>query len=140
MCKRCPDEALECDSACETALSDSICFEHHAKSCTGQAFAIRTAKRGGGELAAALDELSPYLRSDDDLESHLDIIALQEAVERFLRSLPKEHRNVFLSRYYSMQPIAEIAASHGSTVGRVKMILKRTKEKMRTFLKEEGFL
>ncbi len=102
--------------------------------------AIRTAKRGGGEFAAALDELSPYLTSDEDLESHLDKIALQEAVERFLRSLPKEHRNVFLSRYYSMQPIAEIAAAHGSTVGRVKMILKRTKEKMRTFLKEEGFL
>ena len=102
--------------------------------------ALRTAKRGGGELAAALDELAPYLVSDDDLESHLDKIALQEAMERFLRSLPKEHRMIFLSRYYSMQTIAEIAAAHGSTTGRVKMILKRIKEKMRTVLKEEGFL
>ena len=102
--------------------------------------ALRTAKRGGGELAAALDELAPYLVSDEDLEAHVDTIALQEAVERFLRSLPKEHRMIFLSRYYSMQPIAEIAAAHGATVGRVKMLLKRTKEKLRSFLTEEGFL
>ena len=102
--------------------------------------AIRSAKRGGGELPAALDELAPYLVSEDNPETQLDAIALQEAVERFLRSLPKEQRNVFLSRYYSMQTIAEIAAAHDSTAGRVKMILKRTKEKLRIFLKEEGFL
>ena len=102
--------------------------------------ARRTAKRGGGEMETALDELAPYLVSDEDLEARLDTIALQEAMARFLRSLPKEQRMIFLSRFYSMQPIAEIAEAHGSTVGRVKMILKRTKEKLRTYLKEEGFL
>ncbi|MBR4201301.1 MAG: sigma-70 family RNA polymerase sigma factor [Oscillospiraceae bacterium] len=102
--------------------------------------ASRAEKRGGGEAAAALDELAPYLKSEEDLEAHADVIALQEAMERFLRSLPKEQRMVFLSRYYSMQPIAEIAKAHATTTGRVKMILKRTKEKLRVYLKEEGFL
>ncbi|MBR6106846.1 MAG: sigma-70 family RNA polymerase sigma factor [Oscillospiraceae bacterium] len=97
-------------------------------------------KRGGKQYAAALDELSPYLASDGNPEDMLSTIALQEALNRFLRALPKETRMIFLARYYAMQPIREIAAEHASTVGRVKMILKRTKEKLRAFLKEEGLI
>ena len=99
-----------------------------------------TAKRGGKQYDAALDELSPYLESDENPEDRLGIIALQDAVNRFLDTLPEETGMIFLARYYSMQPIKEIAAEHSSTVGRVQMILKRTKEKLRIFLKEEGFL
>ncbi|MBR5363535.1 MAG: RNA polymerase sigma factor [Oscillospiraceae bacterium] len=98
------------------------------------------AKRGGKQYDAALDELSPYLRSDEDPEERLSIIALQEAINRFLDGLPEETCMIFLARYYSMQPIKEIAAEHSSTVGRVQMILKRTKEKLRAYLEEEGLL
>ena len=98
------------------------------------------AKRGGKQYDAALEELSPYLKSDENLEDRLDIIALQDAINRFLETLPEETSMIFLARYYSMQPIKEIAAEHSSTVGRVQMILKRTKEKLRAFLKEEGLL
>ena len=97
-------------------------------------------KRGGKHLEAALEELSPYLRSDSDPEESLGSISLQDAISRFLRTLPYETRMIFLARYYAMQPIREIAAEHSSTVGRVKMILKRTKEKLRAFLSEEGLL
>ena len=99
-----------------------------------------TAKHGGKQYDAALDELSPYLKSDEDLEDRLGTIALQDAINRFLDTLPEETSLIFLARYYSMQPIKEIAAAHSSTVGRVQMILKRTKEKLRAFLKEEGLL
>lgn len=102
--------------------------------------AKNTSKRGGKQYDAALDELSPYLQSDEDLEDRLSAIALQDAIDRFLDKLPEETCMIFLARYYSMQPIREIAKEHSSTVGRVQMILKRTKEKLRTFLKEEGFL
>ena len=98
------------------------------------------AKHGGKQYDAALDELSPYLRSDEDIEDRLGTIALQDAIDRFLSGLPEETCMIFLARYYSMQPIREIAAEHASTVGRVQMILKRTKEKLRAFLKEEGLL
>lgn len=102
--------------------------------------ARHAAKRGGAQYEAALDELSPYLASDENIEDRLSTIVIQEAVNRFLRGLPKESGMIFLARYYAMQPIAEIAAEHDSTVGRVKMILKRTKEKLRAFLTEEGLL
>lgn len=97
-------------------------------------------KRGGTQFSAALDELSPYLKSDEDLEERLGAIVIQEAVAKFLRALPKETRMIFLARYYAMQPIKEIAQEHSSTVGRVKMILKRTKEKLREFLEQEGLI
>lgn len=98
------------------------------------------AKRGGKQYHAALDELSPYLKSDENPEDRLDSIALQDAINRFLNTLPEETGIIFLARYYSMQPIKEIAAEHSSSVGRVQMILKRTKEKLRAFLEVEGLL
>ena len=102
--------------------------------------AKNAAKRGGKQYEAALEELSPYLESDENPEDRLSSIALQDAIDRFLDTLPEETRMIFLSRYYSMQPIKEIAAAHSATAGRVQMILKRTKEKLRIFLKEEGLL
>ena len=52
-------------------------------------------------METALDELAPYLVSDEDLEARLDTIALQEAMARFLRSLPKEQRMISRSRVRS---------------------------------------
>ena len=47
---------------------------------------------------------------------------------------------IFLARYYAMQTPQEIAEAHGATVGKIKMNLKRTREKLRVFLKEEGLI
>ena len=102
--------------------------------------AKRADKRGGGQQAEALEELSPYLASDEDLEDQVSEIALQDAVTRFLRSVPKESRMIFLARYYAMQTPQEIAEAHGATPGKIKMNLKRTREKLRVFLKEEGLI
>ena len=97
-------------------------------------------KRGGGQPAETLEELAPYLASDENLEDQVNEIALQDAVARFLRSIPKDSRMIFLARYYAMQTPQEIAEAHGATPGKIKMNLKRTREKLRVFLKEEGLI
>lgn len=97
-------------------------------------------KRGGGQMPLALEELAPYLSAPGHPEDILSQITLQDALTRFLGSLTPEHRMIFLARYWSFQPIAEIAEHHNSTQGRVKMILRRTKEKLRIHLEKEGLL
>ena len=97
-------------------------------------------KRGGAGHPAALDELAAVPAASDSPEDRLGAIALQEAMTRFLRALPKDARLVFLARYYAMLPIREIAEQHGVTAGQVQMSLKRTKEKLRIYLKKEGLL
>ena len=101
----------------------------------------KTAKRGGGQMTAALDEISPYLADPDNpIEDRLTEIALRDALTAFLGTLKAENRLIFLARFWSFQPVAEIAAEHGMTVGSVKMSLKRTKDKLRKYLKKEGLI
>ena len=97
-------------------------------------------KRGGGQIPLAIDELSPYLAAPDETEQILDRAALSDAIGRFLGSLTPESRMIFLARYWSFQPIAEIAKQHACTAGKVKMRLRRTKDQLREFLIKEGFL
>ena len=98
------------------------------------------AKRGGGRAAAALDDIAPYLAAPENVEDRLTQIALQEALTRFLGSLTPDARRIFLARYWSFQTPKEIAKEHGATLGSVKMSLKRTKEKLREYLKKEGLI
>lgn len=99
------------------------------------------AKRGGGQMPAALEEISPYLADpDQNVEDRLTETALRDALTQFLGTLSKENRLIFLARFWSFQPIADIAADHGISTGAVKMSLRRTKDKLRKYLKKEGLI
>ena len=97
-------------------------------------------KRGGAGHPAALDAPAAVSAASESPEDRLSAIALQEAMTRFLRALPRDARMVFLARYYAMLPVKEIAKQHSVTAGQVQMCLKRTKEKLRIYLKKEGLL
>ena len=45
---------------------------------------------------------------------------------------------IFLRRYWYVDTIAEIARQYGMTESKVKMQLRRTKEKLRIYLEKEG--
>ena len=60
-------------------------------------------------------------------------------MERYLQGLPADTRTVFLRRYWFMDPLREIAASHGFTESKVKSLLYRTRQGLREYLEQEGF-
>ena len=95
-------------------------------------------KRGDGELPLVLDELAETLDSGFDTEKELEIKELNREIRRLLNKLKKEERDVFLSRYWYMASIAEIAEKSGFTESKVKTMLHRTRKKLLTQLKEEG--
>lgn len=95
-----------------------------------------TQKRGG-EVALALDELSEIL-ADQREGSVVDELAMREAVNGFLHSLPEQSRRIFLRRYWHMMPIKEIAKEYGLGISNVKVILMRTRNAFKDYLKGEG--
>lgn len=64
--------------------------------------------------------------------------ALKDALERFLRSLKPEHRQMFLRRYWFGDSLPELARRFGTTTPRVNGILSRTRRQLKQFLQQEG--
>lgn len=96
------------------------------------------AKRGGGELTLAIEELDWTLASEDNLEETCIRRELTELLNRFLSSLPDTERDVFLCRYWYLDSIKEIAGDFGFTQGKVKSMLMRTRNKLKAYLIENG--
>ncbi len=94
-------------------------------------------KRGGGQMELCLDELEECIGESDILEERL---ALREILNRFLREMPKEQRELFLLRYWYFLSIQEIAKKCHVSEGKVKMTLLRSRKKLKDFLEKEEVL
>lgn len=95
-------------------------------------------KRGGGQIALVLDELSDCV-SGGEVEQEIDRLELVEAINAFLDALPEEKRSVFLCRYWYSDAISDIAERCGMNEGKVSMSLSRMRKKLRLHLLERGF-
>lgn len=102
--------------------------------------AAKTKKRGAAEAQVVFEEIAEWLASGEDVERQVSEQALTEAINTFLGSIPDTERNVFVRRYWYMQPVSEIAAAHGFSESKVKSMLFRTRKKLYTRLKKEGYL
>lgn len=96
-------------------------------------------KRGGGEIAVALEELGECATGGGDVEQEAELHALGEALSGFLRSLPRTEQQVFLCRYWYMDSIEDISKRFGFSQSKVKSMLHRTRGKLRTYLTEKGW-
>ena len=94
-------------------------------------------KRGGGETAVALDELTECVSGQPSVE---DTIRRKEVIaflNRFLASLSDEERSVFLCRYWYVNSMDEISEKTGYSVGKIKSMLHRTRGKLSAQLEKE---
>ncbi len=95
---------------------------------------LHAQKRGGGEITVSFDELEECLSSDIKTEQS----ELSEIIDRFLDSLSVTSRRVFVCRYWYFDSISDIAERYAYSEGKVKMMLKRTRDKLRDYLIKEG--
>lgn len=95
-------------------------------------------KRGGGVMALALDELEDCVSGTGDVEAEVEGRELQRKLNDFLLALPQLHRQVFVCRYWYMDSVSDIAKQFACSESKVKSILYRTRNKLRTMLEEEG--
>ena len=97
-------------------------------------------KRGGNQYDLALDELEYSLGGGSDPAEELNMKELGAEVNRFLGTLKERDRNVFIRRYFYLEPGAEIAERYGLSEANVNVILNRTRKKLKQHLGKEGWL
>lgn len=96
-------------------------------------------KRGGGEVPLVLEELEHCVSGQESVEAALQRKELTIAINRFLDSLPRTERNMFLCRYWYADPVQDIADTFGFSAAKVNSMLYRTRQKLRRALAKEGY-
>ena len=99
----------------------------------------RKSKSRDGGITLALDELEECIPDSEGGEELADSLALRDALDRFVRDLPEETRKAFVMRYWYNCEIVEIANELSSKQSKIKMMLMRTREKLKIFLEREEF-
>ena len=101
---------------------------------------LHAEKRGGGETALVLDELSECIPSENSVIGEIDAKQLSRAVNAFLHTLSRRDAGVFIRRCFYSEPIAQIAKRFHISENNASVILSRTRQKLRSYLEKEGLL
>ncbi len=98
---------------------------------------LTAGKRSGG-FPMVLEELAECV-GGAPLEEAVAARELGEAISRFLEGVSPVQRRIFLRRYWFCQDVADIAKDFSFTESKVKSMLRRTREKLKRYLLEEGY-
>lgn len=97
-------------------------------------FHANTAAKRNSAYDVTLHEIEPCIASSNDPQSALDAKELAHTLEKFLDSLSRENRVIFLRRYWFSDPYAEIAKQVGLTEKNVSVRLTRIRGQLRDHL------
>ena len=96
-------------------------------------------KRGGGQTALALDELSEVVSGGETPEGALDRQAFRAALDGFLGALQSRDRNLFLRRYWYLDSVEALSKRFSMSKTQVTTTLHRLRGRLRVHLQQEGF-
>lgn len=149
--KSMPDARPDCLAAFFGSITRRLSLDYYRKN--------RAAKRGGGEMPLIYDELQdcrtetaenvPLSRtvraaqtelSHNNVEHHLDVMVLTEAINTFLSRLDSTSRILFVRRYWYADSVRDLAGSLHLSESRVKSNLFRTRKKLKKHLESEGIM
>lgn len=97
-----------------------------------------TAQKRNSQYDLSLEELEPYLGTAA-VDETLDARELGQLVDRFLGSVKRDNRVIFLRRYWFGDSVTSIAQEMGMTENAVSVRLNRTREQLRTYLQKAGY-
>lgn len=97
-------------------------------------------KRGGGEIAFVLDELSEIVSGKDTPEMEIDRKELVSDINCFLKESSKEKRSIFVMRYWYTMSVEDISKKSGKSQTNVSVILNRVRNELKAYLNERGYV
>lgn len=98
-----------------------------------------TARKRDSSYDVSLEELAGCL-GGTSLEDEFDTRLLGRAIDRFLDTISRVNRVMFLRRYWFGDSVREIARHFDMTENSVAVRLSRTRTQLRTYLIKEGFI
>ena len=99
-------------------------------------YGYNNAQKRNARLETAMDEYWECIPNGEALIE--DRILLKDLLNRFLASLDKQTRIIFLQRYWYICTPREIARNTGLTESNVNVILHRTRKSLKQYLQKEG--
>lgn len=106
-------------------LSISICRE-------------RSSLKRRAVLVELSDEMEECIPSALNVEAEAEGNRLMELINEFLFSKDEEKRNIFMRRYFYLDPVKDIARLFGISDSKVKTTLFRLREELRGHLEAQG--
>ena len=100
--------------------------------------AAERALKRNGKMLEILDEMSEVLPIYQGGETLTDELALKDAIDSFLASLPELARKVFVQRYFFCRSIKEIAREFDLSESNVSVMLHRARGECKHHLEKEG--
>ena len=88
--------------------------------------------------SATVEELDECL-AGRAIPDEIDDGMLTKSIEKFLLSVPKKARIIFVMRYFEEEPIEKISERTGMTLSAVKASLHRSRKRLRDHLLKEGY-
>lgn len=92
-------------------------------------------KRSG--VTVPLEELDEAIGCDE-LQKHLDSKQLGQLIDSFLDTLDSENRRLFVRRYWFCCSTSQLSEEFNLSENNVHKRLSRTRQKLKTYLIEEG--
>ena len=97
-----------------------------------------TAEKRNSIYDVALDELENCFPASGTVEDEFNAGETALVIDRFLETLDKNNRVMFVRRYWHSDSIAELAELFHTSNHNISVRLSRTREKLKTYLIQEG--
>ena len=89
------------------------------------------------DIAGEVEKIGSAISSD--IEIYLKKKELVKLFDHFLSTLSERDRDIFIRRYWYMDPIKAIADRHACGESKIKSVLARNRKKLYRLLKEAGY-
>ena len=98
------------------------------------------AKKRFDGMETLLSELDDCVPGGEDVSGAVERMALAEVISRWLESLPREDRSLFIRRYWYGEAVRDLAAERGRSPNQTAQRLRRLRLSLRKALEAEGEL
>ena len=112
------------------------------KSVRNRAYMISrdaNAWKRGGRVTVVGEEFLSTLDDGTDLAAGFEAKRMGRVISDLLRRVGETNKDIFIMRYWLGMSHAQIVQQTGYSEGKIKMSLKRTREKLAEALRKEGF-
>lgn len=100
---------------------------------------FQSAQKRNSQYDVSLDELSAAL-TGSSMDEELDARLLGKAIDRFLSTLPRMNRILFMRRYWFGDSVTQLSKEFSISENNISVRLSRIRNQLKQFLMKEGFI